>query len=318
MISKDGEILRAHLGMLLRALILGLSFTVVGLMGQALPPLLLTALRFAIAASALLPVIWRTSGGLPRLPGFALYAILGVCQAAFFGAMFWAAHRMSALSMTVLNVSVPFLAYCFGLGFRVEKSSASLVGILALGACGALGLAWAENGSELGGVQGGLHLGVAESVFFAGCVGLALYSVLSKWGLSRQVISERAAVRTFWSLALGAVLVGALGLMEDTPGALRHLTLWDVFLLIYLGVFSTGGTFWLLQRAAAVLTPATTMAYSYAPPFVSMLLLFIREPQTLSLRWLPGSVLVVLAIALLLRRDVEHAIEPARQPTGAH
>src|SRR5205823_14744299 len=113
------------------------------------------------------------------------------------------------------------------------------------------------------------------------------------------------------------VLVGALGLSEDTPRALMHLTLWDVLLLIYLGVVSTGGTFWLMQRAAAVLTPATTMAYSYAPPFVSMLLLFIYEPQTISWRWLPGAALVALAIALLLRRDVEHAIEPPRQPTGA-
>jgi len=143
MISKDREILRAHLGMLLRALILGLSFTVVGLMGQGLPPLLLTALRFAIAASALLPVIWHKSDRPPRLSEFALYGILGLCQAAFFSAMFWAAHRISALSMTVLNVSVPFLAYCFGLALRVEEASASLVGILALGACGALGLAWA-------------------------------------------------------------------------------------------------------------------------------------------------------------------------------
>jgi drug/metabolite transporter (DMT)-like permease len=59
-----------------------------------------------------------------------------------------------------------------------------------------------------------------------------------------------------------------------------------------------------MQRAAAVLTPAAVTAYSYAPPFVSMLLLFITQPRSISWRWLPGALLVLLAMALLLRRDV--------------
>ena len=36
-----------------------------------------------------------------------------------------------------------------------------------------------------------------------------------------------------------------------------------------------------------------------------MLLLFAQAPERLALEWLPGSLLVVLAIALLLRRDVK-------------
>nr|WP_234254697.1 EamA family transporter [Halomonas aerodenitrificans] len=100
-------------------------------MGEGLPPLLLTALRFAIAAIAMLPLFWREPEGLPGLPALVIYSLLGLSQAAFFGSMFWAAHRMSALSMAVLCVSVPFLTYCFGLAFRVERASAPLLGILA-------------------------------------------------------------------------------------------------------------------------------------------------------------------------------------------
>ncbi|WP_205633613.1 DMT family transporter [Labilithrix luteola] len=297
--------MRAHLEMLLRAVILGLSFTVVGLTREGLPPLLLTALRFAVGAVALLPLMRRTPERLPGMAALAVYSVLGLCQAAFFGAMFWAAHRISALSMTVLYVSVPFLAYCFGLGFRVEHPSGRLLGILALGACGSLGISWAESGGRLAGVQGGLHLGAGETVFFAGCLGLALYSVLTRWALSRRWLSERAVVRTFWSLVIGGVLVGALGLIEEKLQGLADLKLSDVLLLAYLGVFSTGGTFWLMQRAGAVLTPAAASAYSYAPPIVSMLVLFVTEPQSISWRWLPGAVLVVLAIALLQRRSAD-------------
>jgi drug/metabolite transporter (DMT)-like permease len=53
-----------------------------------------------------------------------------------------------------------------------------------------------------------------------------------------------------------------------------------------------------------VLTPGAVTAYSYLVPFVSMLLLFIGQPQHIGWHWLPGSLLVMLAIALLLRRDV--------------
>ena len=81
------------------------------------------------------------------------------------------------------------------------------------------------------------------------------------------------------------------------------MTLSDVLVLAYLGVFSSGMTFWLQQRATAVLTPGAVTAYSYLVPFVSMLLLFIEQPQRIGWHWLPGSLLVLLAIALLLRRD---------------
>jgi drug/metabolite transporter (DMT)-like permease len=297
------DVTRAHLGMLLWALIVGLSFPVVGLMSEGLPPLLLTALRFTVAAIAFLPLVWRAPDWLPGLPGLALYAVMGLSQVAFFGAMFWAAHRTTALSMAVLYVSVPLLAYCLGLAFRVEQPRGRLLGILALGAAGALALVWAQSGGRLDKLQ----FGLAEAVYFAGCVASALYPVLSKWGLARNWLSGRAALRTFWSLVIGAVLVATLGLIEETPQALARMTLFDVSLLVYLGLFSSGVTFWLMQRAAAALTPGAATAYTYLTPFVSMLLIFAADPQRISWHWLPGVLMVVLAVGLLIRRDADRS-----------
>ena len=290
---------RAHRGMLLWALIVGLSFPAVGLMSEGLPPLLLTAIRFVIAALAIWPLVWRTPSHWPSLPGLALYAIMGLSLAGFFGTMFWAAHRTSALSMSTLYVSVPMLAYYLGRLFGVERRAGQLLGILVLGAVGALGLAWAETGGQLSELQ----FGIAEAAFFVGCVASALYPVLSKFGLNRGWLSQRAEVRTFWSLLTGSVLVGLLALITEMPQQLMTMTLMDALLLIYLGVLSSGVTFWLTQRATAVLTPGAVTAYSYLVPFVSMLLLFIEQPQRIGWHWLPGSLLVVLAIALLLNRD---------------
>lgn len=293
---------RAHLGMLLWAMFVGLSFPAVGLMSEGLPPLLLTAIRFSIAALALFPLLWRHDDRWPSLPGLLLYAFMGLSLAGFFGTMFWAAHRISALSMATLFVSVPLLAYCIGRGLGVERPAGSLLAILALGAFGALGLAVAESNGNLD----ELKFGLGELAFFFGCIASALYPVLSKWGLHRGVLAQQAGLRTFWSLLAGAVLIGMLGLIWEDPAALAQMNLSDMALVAYLGVFSSGMTFFLQQRATAVLTPGAVTAYSYLVPFVSMVLLFVAQPQRIGWHWLPGSLLVILAIALLLRHGANH------------
>ena len=168
----------------------------------------------------------------------------------------------------------------------------------ALGALGALGLAVAESNGDIA----QLEFGFGELAFFFGCIASAMYPVLSKWGLQRGVLAPQAGLRTFWSLLMGAMLIGALGLVWEQPMALTRMDWRDVALVVYLGVFSSGMTFFLQQRATAVLTPGAVTAYSYLVPFVSMLLLFIAQPQRIGWHWLPGSVLVIIAIGLLLRR----------------
>ncbi len=290
----------AHLGMLLWALIVGFSFPVVELMSQGLPPLLLTALRFAIAALALWPLVRRESDRRPNARGLLLYALMGLCQAAFFGTMFWAAHRISALSMAALYASVPLLAYGLGRSLAVEPRAGRMLAVLALGAAGALGLALAqvEEGADA------FRLGLGELFFFLGCLSTALYPVLTKWGLARGMLSPNAALRTFWSLLAGGLPIALLGLTLEAPAALGRMTWSDAALVTYLGLFSSGLTFWLMQRGTSALTPGAVTAYTYLVPFVSVVLLFVQEPQVIGWRWFPGAVLVLLSILLLLRGEV--------------
>ncbi|MCT7374006.1 DMT family transporter [Chelativorans salis] len=296
--------------MFLWALIVGLSFPAVGLMSEGLPPLFLTAIRFAIAAAAIGALVWRTPDHWPSPPGLVLYAVMGLCLAGFFGAMFWAAHQVTALSMATLYVSVPLLAYGLGRIIRVERPDGGLLAALALGAAGALWLAWAGNS----GGNGSLQFSLGEAAFFLGCVASALYPVLSKWGLKRGWLSDSAALRTFWSLLAGGVLIGILGLAFEPAQALARLTFFDFLMVAYLGIFSSGVTFWLMQRGTGVLTPGAVTAYTYLVPFVSMLILFAAAPDEIGWLWLPGSVAVVLAIGLMLRRSANAPREaPAMQ-----
>jgi drug/metabolite transporter (DMT)-like permease len=293
------------------ALIVGLSFPAVGLLSEGLPPLFLTAIRFVIAALALGPLIRRAPDRWPSIPGLMLYAVMGLCLAGFFGAMFWAAHQLPAVSMATLYVSVPMIAYLFGRVLGVERPDIRLLAMLLLGAVGALSLAWVGNA----GTGDRLDFGQAEALFMVGCAATALYPVMSKWGMQRGFLSNSAAVRTFWSLVAGATLVGLLALVVEPVQAMARMTLVDFLLVAYLGVFSSGVTFWLLQRGTAALTPGTVTSYTYLIPFASLVIAFITESENLGWHWLPGSGAVILAMILLLRRSPSMHLKASTEVT---
>jgi len=300
-----------HAGMFVWALIVGLSFPAVGLLSEGLPPLFLTAIRFVIAALALGPLIRRAPDRWPSIPGLMLYAVMGLCLAGFFGAMFWAAHQLPAVSMATLYVSVPMIAYLFGRVLGVERPDIRLLAMLLLGAVGALSLAWVGNA----GTGDRLDFGQAEALFMVGCAATALYPVMSKWGMQRGFLSNSAAVRTFWSLVAGATLVGLLALVVEPVQAMARMTLVDFLLVAYLGVFSSGVTFWLLQRGTAALTPGTVTSYTYLIPFASLVIAFITESENLGWHWLPGSGAVILAMILLLRRSPSMHLKASTEVT---
>lgn len=73
-------VMRAHQGMLIWALIVGMSFPAVGMMSEGLPPLSLTAIRFVIAALAesTWPGAVRDHGAESR--GFLWHNVLGLAS----------------------------------------------------------------------------------------------------------------------------------------------------------------------------------------------------------------------------------------------
>ncbi len=110
--------------------------------------------QLAIAALAIAPLLSHKPGLWPSLPGLALYAFMGLTLVGFFGTMFWAAHRITALSMSTPYVGTPMLAYFLGRAMSVEKRAGGLLAILTLGAFGALDLAWAGNTSDITPLKG--------------------------------------------------------------------------------------------------------------------------------------------------------------------
>lgn len=284
--------LRAHASMLLWTLVVGSSFPLVATLTPGLPLLLLTALRFAIALLALLPFLPAGALSWPGVKSLLLYLALGLCLAMFFGTMFWAAARTSALSMAAIYVSVPLLAYGGSILLGLDVLARVRLQALLLGAIGALLLAWAgasdgtsASGSSLGGL-----------VFLGGCAATALYAVLTKWGLATGWLPSNAVTRTAWSLLAGGSALAIAGLASEAPADLLNLQASDLAVVLYLGVFSTGLTFWLTQTATAALRPVEVQGYSYLVPLIPIFVQLLQAPAQVGALWLPGALLVALAL----------------------
>tara|TARA_R110001599_G_scaffold149429_1_gene333293 strand:- start:347 stop:1267 length:921 start_codon:yes stop_codon:yes gene_type:complete len=289
---------QAHAGLLLRSLIVGLSFPIVTLLSPGLPLNFVTAIRFLVALIALLPFIpWEEAVFKLSLPALGLYWLMGLCLAAFFGTMFWIAPRVSSVSMASLFVCVPLFTFLLSAVFRIERFNFKMLGLLLIGGLGALLLVRVEaNSSEF-------YLGAEELAYLLGCGGMALYPVLSKWGLQRGWLVKNAAVRSAWGLLAGSISMAALGLILESPKDLGQMNFRDVLVLLYLGVFSSSLTFWLSQRAMLVLNPSEIVAYTYLVPLVSMLFLFVENPTLIGVDQLLGVVLVLFCTASLLNRN---------------
>lgn len=289
---------QAHAGLLLRSLVVGLSFPIITLLSPGLPLNFVTALRFLVALIALLPFIPKDAEVLKLgLPALGLYWLMGMCLAAFFGTMFWVAPQVSPVSMASLFVCVPLFTFLLSAVFRVERVNLQKLGLLLIGGLGAQLLVRVEAGSS------GFYLGAEELTYLLGCGGMALYPVLSKWGLKRGWLVKNATVRSAWGLLTASISMAVLGLILESPADLGQINFRDILVLLYLGVLSSSLTFWLSQRAMLVLNPSEIVAYTYLVPLVSMLLLFMEDPTRIGSSQLLGVVLVLFCTISLLNRS---------------
>ena len=195
-------------------------------------------------------------------------------------------------------------------GLGVEQRAGRLLAILALGASGALGWPgpkWRRLLRDAAGLR--------RAGFLLRLRRLGALSGAQQMGLANGSLPTQAGLRTFWSLVAGAVLIGLMGRYGSACGAAAHESAGPV-------AGDLPGR--VLQRDD--LLPAAARHQRTDPggnglqlpvPFVSMLLLFFDQPARMGWHWLPGSLLVILAIGLLLRRTGSQAAEAVRPSSSA-
>jgi len=256
---------RAHVAMLIAAVLIATSFPVVGEIADAMNSLVLTWIRFAAASLLFVPwMAWRHGiGTWPGWKSIGRYALLSAPLCGFFWGMFEALRTTTPMNTGALFTLGPLWAALIGRVVVGERLDRRRWGALLLGTMGA---AWVVfEGDPLFLIQWELRVG--DGIFVAATAAFGLYVALVK----RLHRGEPRDLMTFWTLATGTVWLSL------ASGPLLPAVAWSAIdptvygLIGYLALFTTLITFFLTQYAATVIGPARTVAYTYLnPAFVAM------------------------------------------------
>lgn len=296
----------AHLGMLLWALLIAASFSAAAQVSQAIDPILLTGLRLLFCALVFLPLLLFKGDSAMTVRGLFGHAVLGLLLAAYFGSLFEALRYTSAVNTGTMFTLVPLLTMLFEAVLMPDIHLKQRVLPMLMAAAGAVLLVL--KGAD----PGELPSLYAVSVYGVGCVAMALYSPLSQRLKARSLKGRGPVGMTFWNMLFGALFLLAFCGFSGGWRSASLLTVSDFWWLIYLAVFATLATFWLLHRAIGVIAPSSVISYIY----LSTLLLTVfhwfwfRQPP-LPLEII-GALLVGIGMWALLmssRRGVPAAVQ---------
>lgn len=278
------QTLLAHGAMLLFSLLVSSSFTVGAAIADTMDPLALTFGRFIVAGGLFLAVM-RASGRL-RLPGWRDgldYLFLGALVSLYFVSMFEALLLTSALVTSALFALVPMMTALIARVWLGQKLDARLLVSLVIAGAGAV---WVVFGGDVGRMLA-LALGPGEIIFILGCVSYSAYSP----AIRRLDKGASALDVSFWTVLAGLAIVTAYGLpaIVRTDWPMLSLSTWAG--ILYLGIFTTLVSFFLIQFASTRLPQAKVMAYTYLIPVFVVL----TDGATLG-RWPSPTVLAGVAV----------------------
>jgi drug/metabolite transporter (DMT)-like permease len=296
----------AHVGMLLWALLIAASFSAAAQVSQAIDPILLTGLRLLFCALVFLPLLLLKGDTAMTARGLFGHAALGLLLAVYFGSLFEALRYTSAVNTGTMFTLVPLLTLLFEAVLMPDSNLKQRVLPMLIAAAGAVLLVLKGVGPDE------LPSPYAVAVYGVGCLAMALYSPLSQ-RLKASSLKDRGPVgMTFWNMLFGALFLLAFCGFSGGWRSASLLTVSDFWWLIYLAVFATLATFWLLHRAIGVIAPSSVISYIYLSTlFLTLFHWFWLRQSPLPLEII-GALLVGVGMWALLmssRRAVPAAIQ---------
>ena len=285
--------LRGHAAMLAFSILVSVSFVAGLRIANQIDPSVITFVRFVIAAAFIAIIItfqkqWEQS----KLLSIWRSAILGTLIAIYFVTMFEGLKTASSTSMSVVFTLTPLLAGFFDFHFSGTRMSRKVWGIVAFSALGAI---WIIFDGELKNIKA-LNIGFGEKLFFMGCICHAIYAAL----IPKLNRGEPAIIQTFGTLVAGIFIVGFFSIGELSITLWSNINIFAVLTIIYLAIFATAISFFLIQYSAIRLSSIKVMAYTYAIPiwvvFSEMLIL----GGSLDFSILIGALIISICLILLL------------------
>lgn len=291
------EKLRGHLAMALFALLIAASFSIGDRAIEHISAGAITAARFLFAAALMGAVAFAATRMRPRgelFPPRAVwrYLILGALMGTYFITMFVALGMTNPVSTGAVFTLMPFMSAGFGYLFLRQTAGPIAIASLAVAAAGAV---WVIFGGDIGALLS-FDVGLGEIIFFFGVAAHGAYAPLVK----KFNRGEPVTVFTFWTLVgtlLCVTVYAAPEIIAVNWGALPAIV-WIA--VAYLSIFTTAGTFFLLQYAALRIPAGKAIAYSYMTPTYIILLEGAAGAGWASASVMAGAAVTVLGLVILI------------------
>ncbi|MEO0327213.1 MAG: DMT family transporter [Pseudomonadota bacterium] len=290
--AKGVEKLKGHLAMLLFAALISGSFSIGHIAAPHIDPAVLTVARFVVATLAMGMIGFVIYRRLPIITDrLWRFPILGGLMAIYFVLMFVALQIAQPVTTGAVFTLVPLMSAVFGFLIVRQRPTPIIIASLLIGAAGAI---WVIFKGDLGAILR-FEIGRGEMIFFVGCIAHALYSPLvRKFNNGEAVFSF-----TFMTLVASTLWMFLWAVIPawQTDWAGLPMIVWIT--IFYLGLFTTAGTFFLLQFASMRLPSSKVMAYGYLTPGIIVLYEWLLGHGFVSLSLLAGVLVIAGALIIL-------------------
>ena len=290
------SIASGHMAMLLFSLLVSGSFVLGSLIANLISPDLVTFLRFLIAFIAIsVLILYQSKVRFFKYLSIGRSLILGALISIYFITMFEGLKTASSTSMAVVFTLTPLLAGFFDLIFSNRVMSKKVWITVVIAAVGALWIIFDGN------IQNFINfkVGHGEKLFFIGCICHALYAAL----IPKFNNGEPAIIQTFGTLISGIIILGLFSSKEVIYSSWIDFPIIVLLTILYLAIFATAASFFLIQYSAVRLSSIKVMAYTYAVPIWVVLLQIIFLQQLPNTITFVGAFVILVSLLILLFND---------------
>jgi drug/metabolite transporter (DMT)-like permease len=271
----------------------GTSFLAIRIAVLEVPPLFAAGTRFFVAGIVLSGFMRLRGRTKPTRSQWRSLALLGLLMfVAEYGPLFWAEKYVPSGIASVLEATLPLITMAIETWvFRRQRFHLPLLAAILLGFCGVSVLLF-RNGEQ----QFGWLPCVA---ILAGATTWSLGSVLNR----SLDLPESRLLTSGAAMALGGAMLLVLSASFGELNPLPHVSMRAALAILYLiacpSLLGFTAFVWLLARM-----PATRVAsHAYVNPVVAVALGYFVAGETISLRTLMGTALVLASVVLILRKE---------------
>ena len=286
--------IRAHGLMIMASVLIATSFPVGAAITNDLDAIVLTLLRFSLAALLFAPLVaWRYGLPWPGWRGLVRYSIISAFMVGFFWGMFVALRYTSVLNTATIFTLAPAITAIVSAVLLRERLAGAAKLALPVGIVGAV---WVVFRGDLDALLA-LDLGKGDAISLAAIISFGCYPAALKLLLR----GEPMARVTFWTLATGAGWLLLLSLINAAPVVWADIPMKVYGGIAYLAVFTTLITFFIYQNSVPLIGPTRVMSYTYLNPALVLIIgLAFGEPLP-PLETYPGLALIIGATFILQR-----------------